>query len=247
MDCQCLWPYPPVEIDLGDQDVHVWCVALGQPNPVVSRLAQLLSSDEQERASRFIFEKDQRHFTVGRGVLKQILARYLALAPPQIGLTYGPHGKPTLDESCQISFNLSHSHGLAVYAVSRRRKIGIDLEKVRPLEDMVNLARRFFSRAEFEAFSSLSATDQQAGFFSGWTRKEAYVKAMGNGLLHPLHDFDVVLTPGRPAELLYVKNDPDAPKRWSLSTMQPAHDYIGALCVEGYDYRVSFWQFSWKE
>ncbi|HMR63550.1 MAG TPA: 4'-phosphopantetheinyl transferase superfamily protein [Anaerolineae bacterium] len=247
MEFQCLWPDPPLQTDLADQDLHVWCAVLDQPDYIVTRLAQLLSIDEQARASRFVFEKDRRHFTVGRGILRQILARYLPVAPAYLRFNYSPYGKPALDESFQLSFNLSHSHGLAVYAVTRRRKVGIDLERVRPLEDMTGLARRFFSPAEFEALSSLSALDEPVGFFSAWTRKEAYVKAVGSGLSHPLHEFDVSLTPDRPAELLYVKNDPGASKRWSLASLQPALGYIGALCLEAHDCQTTFWRFSLAE
>jgi 4'-phosphopantetheinyl transferase len=253
-DMTLFWPPAPPKPVLESSAVHVWCAPLEQEHARVAAFFQTLSLDEQERAGRFYFARDRGHYIVGRGVLRQILSRYLELAPQELVFSYGPKGKPGLapdvlrvsGKAPGLRFNLSHSGALALYALTYDREVGVDIEKFRPLEDAERIARRFFAAAEVRVFCALPAATQLAGFFNCWTRKEAYIKATGDGLSMPLDSFEVSLLPGQPARFLHVDGDPAEALRWSLRELYPAADYAAAVCVEGQDWTVQCWQWSEK-
>ncbi|MBV8886879.1 MAG: 4'-phosphopantetheinyl transferase superfamily protein, partial [Chroococcidiopsidaceae cyanobacterium CP_BM_RX_35] len=172
----------------------------------------------------------------------------LGREPSQIQFHYGPRGKPSLTPASVASwlrFNLSHSQGLAVYAVTRDREIGIDIEHIRPMPEAAQLVSRFFSAQENAMFRTLLPSQQQTAFFRCWTRKEAYIKAVGDGLALSLDQFDVSLSPDEPARLLGIKGDHAAATRWFLQELTPAPDYIAALAVEGQGFCIQCWQ--WVE
>ena len=170
------------------------------------------------------------------------------MRPEQLRFNYNSWGKPSLSEQqggLGPRFNVSHSHELALYGFTRNREIGLDIEYMR--EDMAGeqIAERFFSRAEVETLRTLPASQQTVAFFNCWTRKEAYLKARGQGLTLPLDDFDVSLSPGQPAQLLSVKSGPQELSRWSLKELQPGQGYVAAVAVEGSDYQLRYMQ--WVE
>lgn len=239
------WSLAPAELVLSSPDVHVWCASLEQSDVQVQQLAQTLSEDEQARANRFYFERDRKHFTVGRGLLRTILSRYTGIAPNQLQFCYGSRGKPALasqESDNTIQFNVSHSQGLALYAVTRDRQIGIDLEQIRPTSDIEQLAKRFFSPREYAVILSLPPTQKQEAFFRGWTCKEAYLKAIGEGLAL-LQQVEVSLVLEESAKLLSIDDqDTKAAARWSLQMLAPAPGYMGAIAVEGHDWHLSCWQ-----
>ena len=243
-----LWGSPPADLALSSDDVHIWRACLDQPAWRIQQLAQTLSQDERIRADRFYFEQDTKRFIVGRGILRTMLGRYLGIEPSQLQFRYGPCGKPALTENSlgsTVSFNLSHSQGLALYAVTCDRQIGVDLEHIRPVPNAENIALRFFSEREKAVFTALPPSQKQAAFFNCWTRKEAYMKAIGEGLALPLDQFDVSLSPGEPARLLGIKGDRCAVTRWFLQELTPAPSYVAALAVEGHGWRLKCWQ--WPE
>ena len=141
-----------------------------------------------------------------------------------------------------LRFNLSHSQGLALYAVTRGREIGVDLECIRPISDAEQIAERFFSAHENAVFRTIPAHEKPKAFFNCWTRKEAYLKALGDGLARPLDEFDVSLAPGEPAKLLRIEGAPQEASRWSLNRLEPGSGYVAALAVEGYGYQLKCWQ-----
>ena len=240
------WSLPPADLVLSSNDVHVWCASLEQPTPLVQQLAQTLSEDERIRGDRFYFERDRTRFIVGRGLLRTILGRYANIEPKQLQFCYGSRGKPALTNTVtggMLHFNLSHSQGLALYAVTRDRQIGIDIEHMHQTSDVEQLAKRFFSNREYTVIRSLPSSQKQEAFFNGWTRKEAYLKATGEGLAQ-LEQIEVSLAPGEPARLLSIAKDPQASARWSLKTLTPAVDYVAALAVEGQDWHLTCWQWS---
>lgn len=239
-----MWNLPPTELQLPSNAVHVWRASLEQSAMQVQQLAQTLSEDEHLRAARFYFERDRKHFIVARGLLRTILGRYTSLEPHQLQFSYSPRGKPALastGDSSTLQFNLSHSKGLALYAVTRDRKIGIDLEYLRPISNIEQLTQRFFSAREHGVIHSLPPDEQQVAFFQSWTCKEAYLKATGEGLAQ-LQQVEVSLTPEQPYGLLNIATDAQATTRWSLQTLTPAPDYVAALAVEGHDWNLSCWQ-----
>ncbi|CAG0930688.1 4'-phosphopantetheinyl transferase [Thermoflexales bacterium] len=219
------WHLPPAALTLPRQTVHVWYVSLEQPAPLTHQLEQLLSSDERERAARFHFEHDRRRFIVGHGALRTLLGRYLQVEPTRLEFCYGAYGKPYLAEESTggaLRFNLAHSHELAVYAFTREGEVGIDIEHIHPLADLDHIAARFFSKAESTILLGLPEDQRLMAFFNCWTRKEAYIKARGEGLSHPLDQFQVSLIPGEPTQLLKVEGSPEEVSRWFMTAFVPS-------------------------
>ena len=203
-----------------------------------------LTADECQRAERYVFAKDRTHFVVARGLLRVLLGRYLGQDPPHLRFIYGPHGKPALATDTgggALRFNVSHSHGLALYAITRGREVGVDVERIRPEVAQEKIAERFFSPREVTLLRALPAQLQATAFFACWTRKEAYIKAKGEGLALPLDQFDVSLVPGEPAVLLRAAWDPQEAARWSLQDLAPAPGYRAAVAVAGHDWRLTCW------
>jgi 4'-phosphopantetheinyl transferase len=233
---------------LESDEVHVWRAALNLDTPRLTRLERTLSEDEHARAERFHFPQDRQRFVAARGLLRTLLGRYLGGEPGQVLFCYGPQGKPALAGESggeTLRFNVSHSGELVLYAVSRGRELGIDIERLRPDFATEQIARRFFSAGEVAALQTLPAGEQRQAFFACWTRKEAYLKARGDGLSLDLKQFEVSLAPGKPAALLSTKHDPQEVLRWSLRDLTPGPGYVAALAVEGHDWRLRCWQ--WPE
>jgi 4'-phosphopantetheinyl transferase len=239
------WKLPTTNIALQNDEVHVWRAMLDQPPSLVKSLLRALAPDEQERSERFYFQKDRDAFIVARGVLRNILGRYVNLDPSQLRFCYSAFGKPSLagmQNQIDLRFNLSHSHGVALFAVACSREIGVDVEQMRPDVATEQIARRFFSRVEVTALLSLPASLQAEAFFNCWTRKEAYIKARGEGFSLPLDKFDVSLVPGQPAALLGSRVDPEEVYCWSLTELTPGPGFAAALVVEHHDWRLKRWQ-----
>jgi 4'-phosphopantetheinyl transferase len=231
-----LWDPSPMDFSLSKNDIHIWCASLNQQPSRFQRLAQTLSADERMRAERFYFEKDRRRFIVRRGLLRTILGCYLGIEPNRLRFCYGPYGKPALAETSggiALRFNLAHSQGLALYAITHDREIGIDLERVRPISEVEQIAEKLFSTRENAKFRALSMSKKYEAFFKCWTSKEAYLKATGDGLSQPLVLIEVSIAPGEPARLLSIEGDPQKASRWSIQELIPASGYVAALVVEG--------------
>ena len=242
------WRLASRALVLGREEVHVWRADLDQLSSEADNHRLNLAADEQARADRFYFQKDRDHFIVARGVLRAILGIYLNRTPQSLAFDYNSHGKPALalpTHDDDIRFNISHSHGVALYAVTRGRELGIDVERIRRDLEVAEIAGRFFSRREVAVLRALPTDSQRTAFFLGWTRKEAYIKARGDGLSIPLDQFDVSLTPGEPAPLLSTRPDSSEAARWSLYNLVVSPDFAAALAVEGQGCALSFWQ--WPE
>jgi len=208
----------------------VWRIALDQQDESLERFRRMLEPDELNRASRFHFEKHRRHFIVARGFLRSVVARYLETQPEALRFSYGAYGKPTLASEHVLRFNLSHSHEVALLAVALEAELGVDVEHIRADFASDEIARRFFSRAEVEAFNALPKEEQVAAFFRCWTRKEAYIKAIGKGMSQALDAFDVTLAPDAQPALLRAEDD-DA-SRWLLTDIKVGAGYAAALAIE---------------
>jgi 4'-phosphopantetheinyl transferase len=241
----CPWPLAPATLNLSSEEVHVWCFALDQSPDLAHQLAATLASDERERAARFHFEHLRTRFATGRGALRTILGRYLQIPPQAVRFSYGNRGKPSLapglGRDC-LRFNLSHSESLALLAVTDGRELGVDLEHLRAMPDADSIAEHFFAPSERLALRGVPPSEKSVAFFNCWTRKEAYIKAWGEGLYMALDQFDVTLLPGQPARLLRVASDPTEPTRWAFESLTPTPDYIGALAIAGHDWRLVCWQ-----
>ncbi len=244
-----LTPSRPSSFQLASDEVHTWCASLDVPPETSARLYAALTPDERTRSARFRFERDQQRFIVARGVLRDLLGRYLQTQPGRISYVYNAFGKPDLSPEFggRLKFNLSHSAGLALIAIATASNVGVDLEYIRAQSDYAEIARRFFAAAEVDQLIALPDHLYAEAFISCWTKKEAYLKACGDGLAIALNSFSVPLTtdPAHSPVDLYVPSNGIVPaKRWSFYTLQPAPGYIGALAIEGSRWRLSQWQ--WK-
>jgi len=232
---------PFEELALPENEVHIWQVDLEKLAPHVDTFLPLLCDEERERADRFRSREHGAHYAVARGTLRQLLGRYLGMLPEELVFSYGAHGKPDLAECYNgsgLRFNLSHSHQLALFAVTWRREVGVDVEYPRPQVDVERLARRFFAPVEVETLLHLPGERRREGFYNCWTRKEAYLKARGEGITVSLDSFAVSLAPGEPAELLGCDLDPGEIKRWKLRALEARKGYAAAVCAEGSDWQL---------
>ena len=239
-------PSRPSSFQLASDELHSWCASLDVPPDTSARLYATLTSEERTRSARFRFERDRQRFIVAHGVLRDLLGRYLQSQPGRIRYVYNAFGKPSLSPEfgSRLTFNLSHSAGLALIAIAAHSSVGIDLEYIRAQSDDAEVARRFFSAAEVDGLHTLPSHLYAEAFFSCWTKKEASLKACGEGLAIPLDSFSVPLTtdPTHTPVDLYVASDNIVPaRRWSLYTLQPAPGYIGALAIEGRGWRLRHW------
>jgi len=229
---------------LTEGEIHVWAALLEQPALSASQMLRVLSSHERARAARFHFPRDRHRYIIAHGFLRAILGQYLSIDPVDAPLRYLPSGKPVLAPECsddQLQFNLSHSHELALCAVGRGRRLGIDVEYIRAEVAEGGIAERFFASREVAALRALPRSRQAEAFFACWTLKEAYLKARGAGLRIPLNQFEVVAVPGQSAALLLDETDPQAASRWSLHTLDIGEGYAAALAVEGQGWRLRRW------
>ena len=221
---------------LGQDVVHLWRLGL-HPDPLTERrLSEWLTADERERAERFRFAEERRRFTIRRGLLREVLAGYLGREPGALCLEAGSHGKPALageDNPAGLRFSCSHSADLGLLAVARGRELGVDLECHRPMPDALQMAAQFFAPGEVAELRRVPTAAQLHTFYECWTRKEAFVKALGLGLSFPLNRFAVSVAPDEPARLLEVDGDPGAASQWSLSAVAVGAGYSAALVVQG--------------
>lgn len=234
---EIIWGIPSRELVLLNDAVHVWKALLVQPDPIVQYLERTLSSDELAKANSFHSWYYSSRYIVSRGFLRIILSQYLHIDPRDVLFRYHPRGKPYIidadNNSISLEFNLSHSSDVCLYAITSSRRVGIDIERVRPIDEFEQISRKFFTKGESSTLTSVADDHRLAAFFECWTRKEAYVKAIGDGLMIPLNGFEVSVAPGEPARLMSVNESPTEVSQWSMKSIVPCPGYISALVVEG--------------
>ena len=237
-----MWQIPPTFLTLESTEVHLWRSNLERVTEEVEQLSTILSDEEIIRANRFYFPQHRQRFTVARATLRQILGYYLEIAPERVEFTYNSRGKPELaaNKNRWLQFNLSHSEGWAIYGVTRDRRIGVDLERIRAVEDLEKLAERFYSAAEYQVISQLPAKEKEIAFFRGWTAKEAYLKATGEGLAGGLDQVEVSLDINEPLRLLKLPGNTSV-SDWSLICPDVHPDYLAAIAVEGCGLQLRYW------
>jgi 4'-phosphopantetheinyl transferase len=238
------WNPPPDRPAWPEGEVHVWRATLDWPAGSITALERSLSSDEEQRMYRFRVDDDRRRYLVGRGLLRLLLGRYLELPPYQLRFDYTPFGKPHLAAEFahrSLQFNVSHSGKLLLIAIAAGRALGVDVEQVRADVEVGAIAAHFFSTSEQGALGKLATALQVDAFFNCWTRKEAYIKAKGDGLSLPLDQFDVSLMPDEEAQLLETRPDPNEARRWRLANLDVADGYKAALAAEGSGWTLKCW------
>ena len=243
------WNAPPTQLVLSKKDVHIWRAALDLPSKRVQELKGSLSIDEMMKAERFRFERDRSQFIIARGILRLILACYLNVEPGAIQFCYRKNGKPRLQNAfgkTGIQFNLSDSEGLALYAFTRDNEVGVDLERIRDLPEMEQIVEQFFSARERIVFRTVPASEKQETFFKWWARKEAFMKAVGEGLSYRLGRFDAILGDGKSVESLGILRGAKQRPRWTMWDIRPDEEFAGAVVAEGGDWDVHCWQLPGK-
>jgi 4'-phosphopantetheinyl transferase len=241
------WPEPPNDPRLNANEVHVWSVSLDQAQSQMSNLAATLCPEEQTRARRFHFERDRNRFVVARGSLRSLLGRYLRIPPGEITFEYSTRGKPSLENisGCgAVHSNLAHSGGLALIAVTRVAELGVDVEQSRAVEDAEAIAQRFFSARESAILRSLPPPEVQTVFFNLWTRKEAWLKATGEGIGETLNQVEVSCLANEPSRVVSLFGNVEAAREWRLMHLTPANGYVGALAIRAAAIELKCWHFN---
>jgi 4'-phosphopantetheinyl transferase len=243
------WLRPPGPLPkLAAGQVHVWRLTHNPQCLPPIAWESALSPDEHSRANRFAFHRDRNAYITTRAVLRELLGQYLSSPPDQIQFHYAERGKPALAQpeptptagDPPVHFNVSHTRSLALLAFSSDRRLGVDVEFIRPLENWEDIARRFFSQNELAELRALLPEQRDQGFYTCWTRKESYIKARGDGLYLPLDSFDVTLTPGAPERLTAE----DA-SNWTLISLNPRPGYAAALTAEGQNIELQFFDYDY--
>lgn len=243
-----IWtPNPPRQPKLSHSEVHLWLADLDQPESRPGATMKGLSAGDRERARGFRFARDRDRFLAARAVLRAILARYLGVGPEGLRFRYGAAGKPELEgfDGEGLQFNLAHSEGVALYAVARGRRVGVDLERLRRIPDAEQVGRVFLSRREMASLASMPREGRSRDLLRYWTAKEAYLKATGEGLSRSPEGVELSFVPGQGVRILSVDGDEGAASRWRLLEFSPEEGWLAALAVEGHDWRLGRWR--WGE
>ena len=241
------WPKRTTVEAILAREVHLWATLLDLSNDRLARLQTNLSGDEFARAGRFHHAVDRARFIAARGQLREVLSDYAGVNAREIAFEYTRNGKPMMAPGATrvpLQFSVSHSGGLAIFAISLIGRLGVDVEAVKPLRDAAEIASEFFSPAECQELSSMPPSCYIDAFYRCWTRKESYLKAIGTGLLLPLNAFDVAIASTGSNSLLRVGGDESASRRWSIVHLSPAESFVGALAVESRRVNVRCWRLS---
>lgn len=242
MNLNPIWSVPEFEPRLNKNEVHVWRASTDVSPSLQAILASSLDGEEARRARQFFLKRDRNRFMTGRGILRKILGGYLQRSPEELRFTLGSHGKPALPGEpgrLDVRFNLSHSDGLALFAVALEREVGIDVEKIHPGVANEAMEASTFTGQEQAEFYSTRPEERDREFFQRWTCKEAYIKARGGGLQIPLKSFEVSLVPGELPRLRHLHSD-----LWDLVSFFASSGFVAALVVEGSNVRLRFWDWS---
>jgi 4'-phosphopantetheinyl transferase len=243
-----VWSSPRGLPLLSDDAVHVWTVRLDIGPASIQHLAETLAVDELKRAAAFRFAHLRRRFVVTHAVVRLLLGHYVGAAPSSLRFSFGTFGKPSLVDRLRgepLAFNISHSDELALIAVARGREVGVDVERLRPIEDVDAIAGHYFCAQERDVLQSRQGESKTAFFLAYWTRKEAVLKATGDGLSVPLDQVDVSTVPGDRPHVIAVADGAGALRQLALVDLKPASGYVGALAVEGTGWQLNCW--SWPD
>jgi 4'-phosphopantetheinyl transferase len=240
------WDHPRGRYVLPQDEVHVWRTNIDWPADRITQIRQVLSPEEQARADQFHFAVDRMRCIIGRGVLRMLVGHCLGIPPDTLRLGQNRFGKPCLlaGRAPTLQFNVSHSGELILIALAFERDVGVDVERIRTELATAEIAARYFSPRECRALMGLAADLQSDAFFTCWTRKEAYIKARGDGLALPLDQFDVSFLPDEPARLVETRHDPTEVDRWTLHGLDSGRaDHKAAVAAEGLAWALKCW--SW--
>jgi 4'-phosphopantetheinyl transferase len=236
MSFNCNWSSAPVDFSLSGDDVHIWCTCLNFPHGLIERMAQILSNDELKRAERFHFRRHRTRFIAAHAFLRKLLAEYANIEAKRITFEYGSNGKPFLSEKFsqeKIRFNLSHSRDYALMAFARNREIGVDLEYIKEFADMYTVAKQVFSSKDNAVLQLLAETERMKAFYTFWTRKEAYLKAIGKGLSAALDTIDISSDSLDESIIVLSEGTTEGQNQWTIQDLNPLAGFAAAFAIEG--------------
>ena len=239
-----MWSVYSNNIQLEYNIVHIWYANLNIEESLELYFYNILSSDEKQKANRFRFPKDRTHYIAGRGILRELLGKILSKNPNIIQFMYSKYDKPFLKDNSDLQFNISHSNGIGLFGFVKEYLIGVDIEYAKRPIEVEQIASRFFSKNEAKRLLDLPGNQQLEGFYNCWTRKEAIIKAIGQGLSFPLDQFEVSLKLNEEAKLLATYWDRNEVENWQMKSFSPIHDYKGALAVRGKINTIKYWKWS---
>jgi 4'-phosphopantetheinyl transferase len=224
-------------MDISKNEIHVYKAFSETSENKLNYFLDLLDTDEKNKADRFKFAKHRNNFISFRAYLRIILSEYLNTHPAKITFSYADKGKPFISDS-EIKFNISHSDNFAVYAVTSQIEIGIDTEKIKELPDALSIAKNYFSEMEVKQFSEVNENNYKQAFYNCWTRKEAFIKAIGEGLSFPLADFSVSFMPGEAPEMKWIKDKPEESLLWTIINIDLEKEFISSLAIRSNQIRL---------
>jgi 4'-phosphopantetheinyl transferase len=237
------WQAPPESLVLGPDEVHVWCASLKRSESELESMAATLIEKEHERAAGMKEGPIRNEFIAARGLLRTLLSRYLGQPPQTFRFRAGMAGKPYLDGvEPPLYFNVSHSGDVGMLAFATCGEVGVDVERFRPFNNILAVARRWFRPPEVEVLRSLNDADRLDAFFRAWTRKESYLKASGLGLAHGLTRVEVSIAPSDPPRIVFIEGREGEAPTWSVCQLFPTPGYIGAVALQHHDYRLRCWR-----
>lgn len=237
------WHSPKIFPTITTDEIHVWVAVLDFSEDKLADFYKTFSEHEQTRAKHFHFEKDRKRFIGARGVLRTLLSQYIIGDPKNIQFTYSSHGKPALVNDPSLRFNVSHSQNVALFAFSKQYELGVDIETMEKSREIVAIAKRFFTANESKLIDHLKGKAQNQAFFNGWTRKEAFLKALGMGLSYPLKQVEVTMSPEDPAKFIALYDKNLNMNDWSLYNLKYTDNFAAALVVKGIPNRISLFKF----
>lgn len=239
-----MWQKPKNKItELEDDEAHIWFVNKKRHQDRYNFYWELLTNEEQKKANHFRFNKDKTCFVIARAILRILLGNYLDQAPESIVFDAIKNGKPFVANEKNVQFNISHSEDCILLAFVKKNAVGIDVEYTKRPVEVETIARSFFSEEEASSLLALDKSYHKQAFYNCWTRKEAFIKALGNGLAFPLNQFVVSLDSEKRAELLATKWDVKEKEKWVLKSIQLKENYIGAIAIKGKVEKTKFWKY----
>jgi 4'-phosphopantetheinyl transferase len=237
------WSSPPSSLSVDDSAIHIWRAHLDLPTPLRARLEGSLDVAELERANRYHSNEHRDRYIACRAILRAILGRYPGLDPRSVEFEYGKYGKPEIKSGAVgLKFSVSHSHDLALYALTWRRGIGVDVEHLRPVPLADKIVESYFTPRERAAYVALSPEKRQAAFFHAWTGKEACLKAIGVGLSAPLQSVEVLFGAEDAVEVRWLERGSEKVTPWIVHAFEPKRNYAAAVAVKGSGCRLRFWE-----